>query len=247
MGIPSDRRFLAVARKRLSHLFPELPSQPGFHKRRGRLAETIEWLTAMFAGQSPGYHDDVLLIDSTPLECARSRETARRSALGEAADYGWSASHSRYFWGFRLHGLFAPDGTPKALTLASPKRDEREVGLELLARAERAGGETIVADKGYAGREFALAASELGARRAATSLRSAPASRGSASGSSRSSGPARTCSPSSATERGRSRVCACGSPSASWPSPPASRSTTSSAVRAALSSPMWREGVESVI
>jgi hypothetical protein len=27
MGIPSDRRFLAVARKHLSHLFPKLPTQ----------------------------------------------------------------------------------------------------------------------------------------------------------------------------------------------------------------------------
>jgi hypothetical protein len=44
MGIPSDRRFLAVARKRLADLFPELPQQPGFHKRRARPAETIEWL-----------------------------------------------------------------------------------------------------------------------------------------------------------------------------------------------------------
>ena len=29
MGIPSDRRFLKVARKRLAHLFPAIPSQPG--------------------------------------------------------------------------------------------------------------------------------------------------------------------------------------------------------------------------
>jgi hypothetical protein len=29
MGIPSDRRFVAVAGKRLRHLFPELPSSPG--------------------------------------------------------------------------------------------------------------------------------------------------------------------------------------------------------------------------
>jgi hypothetical protein len=29
MGIPSDRRFLAVAGKRLGRLFPELPKQPG--------------------------------------------------------------------------------------------------------------------------------------------------------------------------------------------------------------------------
>jgi hypothetical protein len=161
MGIPSDRRFLAIARKRLRHLFPELPQQPGFHKRRRRLADTIEWLIGVFAADSPGYYDDVLLIDSTPVECARSLETTRRSQLADAADYGWCTSHSRYFWGFRLHGLFAPDGTPKAITLTSPKRDEREVALELLARAGRAGGETIVGDKGYAGRQFALDAAEL--------------------------------------------------------------------------------------
>lgn len=163
MGIPSDRRFLAVARKRLADLFPELPQQPGFHKRRARLAETIEWLIGVFATQSPGYYDDLLLIDSTPVECARSVETTRRSALADAADYGRCASHSRFFWGFRLHGLFAPDGTPRAFTLASPKRDEREVGLELLERANRVGGETVIGDKGYAGRRFAAAVAELGA------------------------------------------------------------------------------------
>jgi hypothetical protein len=155
MGIPSDRRFLAVARKRLAHLFPELPAQPGYFKRRRRLAETLEWLMGVFASQSPGSRDDLLLIDSTPVECARSRETVKRSALGDAADYGYCASHSRFFWGFRLHAIFAPDGTPRALALASPKRDEREVGLELLSRCQRRGGETLLADKGYAGRDFA--------------------------------------------------------------------------------------------
>lgn len=163
MGIPSDRRFLAVARKRLGHLFPELPKQPGFHKRRARLAETIEWLIGVFAASSPGFHDELLLVDSTPVECARSVETTRRSALADAADYGYCASHSRFFWGFRLHGLFAPDGTPRAFSLASPKRDEREVGIELLERANRSGGEILIGDKGYAGREFAAAVGELDA------------------------------------------------------------------------------------
>jgi hypothetical protein len=161
MGIPSDRRFLAVARKRLRDLFPELPKQPGFHKRRARLTETIEWLIGVFAAESSGFHDDLLLIDSTPVECARSVETTRRSALADGADYGYCASHSRFFWGFRLHCLFAPDGTPRAFTLASPKRDEREVGLELLGRANRVGGEILIGDKGYAGRDFAAAVAEL--------------------------------------------------------------------------------------
>ncbi len=60
-----------------------------------------------------------------------------------------------------MHCLFAPDGTPRAFTLASPKRDEREVGLELLERAKRVGGEIVIGDKGYAGRDFAQRASKL--------------------------------------------------------------------------------------
>ena len=163
MGIPSDRRFLAVARKRLAGLFPELPAQPGYFKRRRRLADTIEWLMGMFASQSPGAQDNLLLIDSTPVECARSRETVKRSALADAADYGFCASHSRFFWGFRLHAIFAPDGTPRALSLCSPKRDERDVGLELLARCQRSGGEILLGDKGYAGRAFAAAVDDLDA------------------------------------------------------------------------------------
>jgi transposase len=95
------------------------------------------------------------------VECARSRETVKRSALGDAADYGYCPSHSRFFWGFRLHLLAAPDGTPRALTVASPKRDERDVALELLTRARRDGAVTVIADKGYAGRDFANKASEL--------------------------------------------------------------------------------------
>lgn len=163
MGIPSDRRFLKVAAKRLGHLFPRLPGQSGYHKRRRRLSDTIEWLIGIFASQSPGFQDDLLLIDSTPVECGRSRETAKRSALADAADYGYCVSHSRFFWGFRLHALFATDGTPRAFKLASPKRDEREVGLELIELCQRRGGETILGDKGYAGRAFASEVAELDA------------------------------------------------------------------------------------
>jgi transposase len=161
MGIPSDRRFLAVASKHLRHLFPSIPGQPGYFKRRRRLADTLEWLIGVFASQSPGIKDDLLLLDSTPVECARSRETVKRSQLADAADYGYCASHSRFFWGFRLHALCSPDGTPRAIALTSPKLDEREVALKLLARAKRRGGETVIADKGYAGKEFAQAARDL--------------------------------------------------------------------------------------
>jgi len=97
MGIASDRRFLRAARRQLGHLFPYLPGQDALHKRRERLAETIEWLIGVFAAQSPGAGDELLLLDSTPVECGRSLETTRRSQL--AAVCGYSRSHPAGFGG----------------------------------------------------------------------------------------------------------------------------------------------------
>ena len=163
MGITSDPRFLAVARKHLIHLFPTLPDRAGFYKRREALSDTIEALIAQFAAHSPGAVDDVLLVDSTPVECARSRETVKRGgassladAISDAADYGYCASHSRFFYGFRLHTLFAMDGTPRAIALTSPKIDEKEVCLQLVARCARQPGQflTLIGDKNFRGARF---------------------------------------------------------------------------------------------
>jgi hypothetical protein len=163
MGISSDDRFLRLARRSLCDLFPQLPKQPGFHKRRARLTETIEWLIGVFAQQSPGYHDDLVLLDSTPVECARSVETVRRSQLSDAAGYGYCRSHSRWFFGFRLHLVAAPDGTPRAAILAPADQKERDIALRLLPRALH-GGELVIADKGYSGAEFEQAVEQMGAR-----------------------------------------------------------------------------------
>ena len=172
MGIPSDRRFLAVAARRLGHLFPRLPERTAYHKRRLRLSGVIEALIAHFARESPGFFDDVLLVDSTPVECARSRETVKRGgsssladALANAADYGYCASHSRHFWGFRLHALFAPDGTPRALALTSPKIDEKLVCLQLVARCERQPGQLLIliGDKNFRGKDFETELAKLDA------------------------------------------------------------------------------------
>jgi Transposase DDE domain len=156
LGVRSDEQFLAIARHRLSHLFPRLPERSAFHKRRLRLSGSIEALIAEFARHSPGFYDDLLLVDSTPVECARSVETTRRSQLADAADYGYCASHSRFFWGFRLHALFALDGTPRALALTSPKIDEKTVCLQLVARCERQPGQMLIliGDKNFRGTQF---------------------------------------------------------------------------------------------
>ena len=253
MGHSSDERFLMVARKQLAHLFPRLPKRSGFHKRRERLSDTIEQLIGVFASDSPGFHDDLVLVDSTPVECARSIETSKRSQLADAADYGYCASHSRYFWGFRLHALFGLDGTPRALALTSPKASERDVCLAMLKRVERHGHLIVVADKGYAGREFEHAAAELDTSVCRPRRKDEPG-RGPHLApirqrieSTRSSRPAKTCSASNGTAPAPSTASEPASTHASSPSQPPSHSTTDSADPAATSSTTPPEPVELLI
>jgi hypothetical protein len=169
MGIPSDRRFLRAAKHRLAGLFPGLVGQSGWHKRRARLADAVELVMACLARECPGYWDDIVVVDSTPVETARSRETVKRAgdsslddAIGNAAAYGYCRSHSRWFYGMRLHAIFGPDGTPRAAMLVGADRPEREIALKMLPAALH-GGETVIGDKGYAGRDFAAAVDQLGA------------------------------------------------------------------------------------
>jgi hypothetical protein len=162
LGIPNDRKFLALARWRLGHLFPYLPKQPGYNKRLRRLAPAIARSITHLAVTSPSFCDNLRLLDSTPVPCGQSRETARRSELAGYAAYGWCKSHSRYFWGFRLYLLCAPDGMPIAFELAPANAPERVVAAELLERVDLE-GYTVMADKGFAGEEFEQFMADLGA------------------------------------------------------------------------------------
>jgi hypothetical protein len=117
------------------------------------------------AAHTPSWGDQLRLVDSTPVPCAASRETVKRSALAGHAGYGYCKSHHRYFWGFRLDVLAAPDGLPVAWCLATPKLGEREVVAAMLdhERSRLRPGLVIVADKGFAGQEFEQLVSAHGA------------------------------------------------------------------------------------
>ena len=103
LGYTSERRWIRYAHAELRPLFPYLPQQPGYNKRVRQLATTMAWLINRLGAATSIGDDTVWVVDSTPVECGRSRETARRSDLAGWASYGYCASHTRFFWGLRLH------------------------------------------------------------------------------------------------------------------------------------------------
>jgi len=160
LGFTSETRWLRYARTHLLEMFPHLPQQSGYNKRLRKLASTMSWLVGALGQQISIASDDVWVVDSTPVECARSRETVKRSDLAGWAEYGYCASHSRFFWGLRLHLVCTLHGLPVGWSLSGAKADEREVLSTILestpvlsGRANRS-RQVVIADKAYYGRAF---------------------------------------------------------------------------------------------
>ena len=165
LGFTSEARWLRFARKHLRDLFRYLPEQPGYNKRLRKLVDTIGWLIGALARDTTLWSDDVWVADSTPIECGRSRETAKRSDLAGFAEYGYCASHSRYFWGLRLHLLCTLHGLPVGFALTGAKADERHTLLHIITTDPDLAGrtaQTLIADKNYYGRQFETTLPELG-------------------------------------------------------------------------------------
>ena len=163
LDCPNERRFLRVAKRRLGHLFPYIPGQSGFNKRLRALAPRLGEAITLLAQLSPSFCERLRLLDSTPVPCAASRETVKRSALAGLASYGYCRSHHRYFWGFRLYLLCSPDGMPISFELAPANAPERLVAAELLTRVLEP-GQTLICDKGFAGADFEQLVHSLGAQ-----------------------------------------------------------------------------------
>jgi len=168
LGFTSEARWLRHAGRHLRHLFPYLPGQSGYNKRLRRTAELLRHVIRSVATDTALWSDDVWVVDSTPVECGRSRQTAKRSELAGWATYGYCASHSRYFWGLRLHLVCTLHGLPVAVALTGAKADERQVLLDLLAvepgLVAARPGQALIADKHYYGGEFERVLGGLGLR-----------------------------------------------------------------------------------
>ena len=133
---------------------PAAPARPATTSAGARLAETIEWLIGVFADQSPGLGDDLLLLDSTPVECG--------ALGGDHPPLGPGRCGRLRLLPQPLALLLGDAPAPRLRPRRHPaggqpgrRRPARARGGARAARPARLrGGETIVGDKGYAGREL---------------------------------------------------------------------------------------------
>jgi hypothetical protein len=157
LGYHNESRWVRYARKSIIHLFPYLPKQPGYNKRLRALGTQLAYFIAALAADTDLWWHPIRIADSTPVPCGMSRETVQRSELAGWAGYGYCASHSRLFWGLRLHLVTTVHGLPVAFALTNAKTDEREVLVDLVSMQpnmfHHPDGVVLVVDKGYRARD----------------------------------------------------------------------------------------------
>jgi hypothetical protein len=158
LAVHSEARWLRLVPEALPGAFPYLPGQSGYNKRLRGALPLLKRVIRELAADTDLWTDPVWLVDSTPVECARSRPAALRSELAGIAGYGWCRSHSRWFWGLRLHLICTPAGLPVTWALADPKIDERQVLMCMLDEEPHLLAERpdllLLADKGYISAEL---------------------------------------------------------------------------------------------
>jgi hypothetical protein len=57
----------------------------------------------------PSWFDNPWITDATPRALRHARQTVKRSDLADHANYGYYASHSRWYWGLKLYLVCAED------------------------------------------------------------------------------------------------------------------------------------------
>lgn len=178
LGVRSEARWLRFVPRVLPGAFPYLPGQSGYNKRLRSALSLIKRLIRDLAADTDLWDDAVWVVDSTPVECARSRPTVQRSNLAGWAGYSYCRSHSRWFWGLRLHLVCTPAGLPISWALADPKLDERQVLMAILDHdptlTDQRRGLTLVADKGYVSAELDHYLTNRGVRLLRPSYRNHP-------------------------------------------------------------------------
>jgi hypothetical protein len=137
-------------------MFPRMPKQSGYNKRLRTAYPLVCKTILALAACCPSWFDDLWITDATPVPCGMSKETVKRSDLAGHANYGYCASHSRWYWGLKLYLVCTGDGMPVMWCLADPKIGEREVLAALLDNNHHLirSGQVLLADKGFSGKEF---------------------------------------------------------------------------------------------
>lgn len=137
-------------------LFPHVPEQSRFNRRRRHLALTLNLVRHALLRLLDWADDSQCVIDSLPVPAVAFHLAPQASADWAAHDasFGYVAAKKQTIFGYRLHLLVTLNGLILDFVLAPAHASDLEVGVELL---ESHTDLLVLGDKGYVSQPIAEA------------------------------------------------------------------------------------------
>jgi len=135
-------------------LFPHLPEQSRFNRRRRNLMWVLNLIRRLLLSQLDLAKDAQCVIDSLPIPVVQFHLVPSSTADWPAheADFGKVSTKKQTIYGYKLHMLVTLNGLILDFELAPASATDLEVGFELLTQHT---DRTVVGDKGYISAEKA--------------------------------------------------------------------------------------------
>lgn len=129
-------------------LFPHIPSQSRYNRRRRHLSGALKWIRQVVLEQIDVAQDPYCAVDSLPLAVVQFQHAPRASADWRCheAQIGYVSSKKQSIYGYRLHHLVTLRGVIVDFMLVPAGYKDSEAAEEFLAAHS---GRRVLADKGF--------------------------------------------------------------------------------------------------
>ena len=131
-------------------LFPILPSQTRFNRRRRNLGTIINRIRQILLSDIEGGSEKLCVIDSLPIPVIQFHLAPSSSNDWSCygANYGWVESRKQTIFDYKLHLLVTASGVIVDFELAPASATDLSVGYELLSEHQN---KQVIGDKAYIG------------------------------------------------------------------------------------------------
>lgn len=148
---PSETQYLGFMRANYLALFPRLIDQSQFNRRARALRLLVEELRRTWLVQLGVFQHTRFLLDTKPVPVVGVKRSNRHSDFAGSASYGYCASRSMKYFGYKLVAITTFGGIPVIYELVPAHTDEREAAEAVLAYLR---GCQIIGDKGFVGLDW---------------------------------------------------------------------------------------------
>lgn len=150
LGIDTDKGLWLYFKTHWHCLFPGLGSSSNFAKHSANLWRVKQLIHSKVANQLHAVDDILHMADGFPIPVCHFKRAYRSRVFKGKANYGYCASKSENYYGFKGNVMINSEGVISSITATAANIDERESMWDIINNVDG----LVLADKGLIGEDY---------------------------------------------------------------------------------------------